>query len=116
VFFSTYLPTDIIKFPQEMLVVSSYVTNSWHMIPCTTKLTLESISHRNKLICLLQGGRSHAVICNDLWKYGWMSDISSDCLVHTDVILIVSAHQLAYKAELLTQPITNSIWCQNLMK
>jgi len=35
-------------------------------------------------------------------------------LVGTDAILIVSAHQAAYKAEFLTQSITNSIWCQNL--
>ena len=34
--------------------------------------------------------------------------------VHTDAILIVSAHQSTYKAEILTQSITNSIWCQNL--
>jgi len=31
-------------------------------------------------------------------------------LVCTDAILIVSAHQSAYKAENLTQSITNSIW------
>ena len=36
-------------------------------------------------------------------------------LVCTDAILIVSAHQSAYKAEILAQPITNSIWCKNLM-
>jgi len=36
-------------------------------------------------------------------------------LVHTDAILIVSFHQPAHKAEILTQSITNSIWCQNLM-
>jgi len=35
-------------------------------------------------------------------------------LVRNDAILIVSAHQSAYKAEILTQTITNSIWCQNL--
>ena len=35
-------------------------------------------------------------------------------LVSTDAILIVSAHQSAYKSEILTQSITNSIWCQNL--
>ena len=36
-------------------------------------------------------------------------------LVGTDAILIVSVHQSAHKAEILTQSITNSIWCQNLM-
>ena len=36
-------------------------------------------------------------------------------LVHTDAILIVSAHKSAYKAEILMQSITNSIWCQNVM-
>ena len=58
--------------------VYSYRTNSWHTIPCTSKLTLLSISHRNKLLCLLQAGRSHVDICNDLWKEVWMSDISSE--------------------------------------
>jgi hypothetical protein len=59
--------------------VCSYGTNSWHMTPCTSKLTSVSISHRNKLLCLLQAGRSHVVICNDLWKEVWMSGISSEC-------------------------------------
>ena len=36
-------------------------------------------------------------------------------LVRTDEILIVSAHQSVYKAEMLTQSITNSVWCQSLM-
>ena len=36
-------------------------------------------------------------------------------LVQTDAILIVSAHQSTYKAEILTQSIINSIWCQNLV-
>jgi len=36
-------------------------------------------------------------------------------LVGTDAILIVFVHQSAYKADILTQSITNSIWCQNLM-
>ena len=35
-------------------------------------------------------------------------------LVCTDAILIASAPQSAYKAEILTQSITNSVWCQNL--
>jgi len=43
------------------------------------KTTLVRISHRNKLPCLLQAGRSHVVICNDLWKEVCMSDISSEC-------------------------------------
>jgi len=34
-------------------------------------------------------------------------------LVHTDANLIVSAHQAAYKAEILTLSFTNPIWCQN---
>ena len=34
---------------------------------------------RNKLLCLLQAGRSHVIICNDLWEEVWMSDISSEC-------------------------------------
>jgi len=59
--------------------VCSYGTNSWHTIPHTSKPTSVSISHRNKLLCLLQAGRSHAVICNDFWKEVWMSDISSEC-------------------------------------
>jgi len=46
---------------------------------------------------------------------GSMSDICSDCLVQTGAIQIVSAHQSTYKAEILTQSIINSIWCQNLM-
>ena len=36
-------------------------------------------------------------------------------LARTDAILIVSLHQSAHKVEILTQSITNSIWCQNLM-
>ena len=36
-------------------------------------------------------------------------------LVRTDAILFLSAHQSAYKAEILTQSITNSVRCQNLM-
>jgi len=36
-------------------------------------------------------------------------------LVGTGAILIVSIHQSAHKAEILTQSITNSIWCQNFM-
>jgi len=32
----------------------------------------------NKLLCILQAGRS-LVICNDLCKELWMSDISSEC-------------------------------------
>ena len=59
--------------------VCSYGTDSWHTIPCTSKLTSVSISHRNKLLCLFQAGISHVVICNDLWKEVWMSDISSEC-------------------------------------
>jgi hypothetical protein len=38
----------------------------------------------------------------------WMSDISSECPVHTDAILIVF-DQSTNKAEILTQSITNSI-------
>ena len=59
--------------------VCSYGPTSWHTVPCTSKLTFVSISHGNKLLCLCQAGRSHVVICNDLWKEVWMSDISSDC-------------------------------------
>jgi len=59
--------------------VCSYGTNSWHTIPCTSKLTSVNISHRNKLLWLLQTGRSHVVICNDIWQEVWMSDISSEC-------------------------------------
>jgi len=66
-------------FTRNVGSVCSYGTNSWHTIPCTSKLTSVSISHRNKLLCLLQAGRSHVVICNDLWKEVWMSDISSEC-------------------------------------
>jgi len=49
------------------------------------------------------------------------SEWKSECLtlllnvlVCTAAILIVSAHQSAYKAEMLTQSIINSVWCQNL--
>ena len=35
-------------------------------------------------------------------------------LVCNDAILNVSAHQSAYKTEIMTQSTTNSIWCQNL--
>ena len=35
-------------------------------------------------------------------------------LVQTDAILIVTAHQSAYVAEILKHSITNSISCQNL--
>ena len=59
--------------------VCSYGTDSWHTIPHTSKLTSESISYRNKCLCLLQAGRSHVVTCSDLWKEVWMSDISSEC-------------------------------------
>ena len=59
--------------------VGSYGTNSWHTIPRTSELTSVSISLRNKLLCILQAGRSHVVICNALWKEVWMSDISSEC-------------------------------------
>ena len=58
--------------------VCSYGTDSWHTIPHTSKLTSESISYRNKCLCLLQAGRSHVVTCSDLWKEVWMSDISSE--------------------------------------
>ena len=93
--------------------VRSYGTNSWHTIPCTSKLTSVSISHRNKLLYLLQAGRSHAVICNDLWKEVWMSDVSSECPgMHW--CNSVSAHQTMYKAEILTQSTTNSVLCQTL--
>jgi len=95
--------------------VCLYRTNSWHTIPCTSKLTSVSILHRNKLLCLLQAGRSHVVIHNDLWKDSECLTFLLSVLVHTDAILIVSAHQLAYKAEILTQSIINSILCQNLM-
>jgi len=44
-----------------------------------------------------------------------MTSENMHVVVHTDAIIIVSAHQSAYKAEILTQSITNSIWCQNLM-
>ena len=60
-------------------LVCSYEGNSWHMIPCTSKLTLVSISYMNKLLYLLQAEISHDVICNDIWKEVWMSDISSEC-------------------------------------
>jgi len=93
--------------------VCSYGTNSWHMIPCTSKPTSESISYRNKCLCLLQAGRSHVVTCSGLWKEVWMSDISSQCPgMHW--CKFVSDHQSPHKAETLTQSITNSIWCQNL--
>ena len=35
-------------------------------------------------------------------------------LVRSDAILVVTAHQSAYMAEILTHSITNSISCQNL--
>ena len=66
-------------FARNVGSVYSYGTNSWHTIPYTSKLTWVSISHRNKLLCLLQAGRSHIVICNDLWKEVCMSDVSSEC-------------------------------------
>ena len=44
-------------------------------------------------------------------KCEYLTDLLS-VLVRTDANLIVSAHQSAYKAEILTQSITNSIWCQ----
>jgi len=59
--------------------VCSYGTNSWHTIQCTPKLTSASISHSNKLLCLLQAGRSHVVMCNNFCKEMWMSVISSEC-------------------------------------
>ena len=113
-FFTTHLPTDIIKCLQEMLVQSVRMEQSHDMIPCSSKLTSVSISQGNKCLCLLQAGRSHVVICNDLWKEVWMTFLLS-VLVQTDTILIVSADQSVYKAEILTQFITNSMWCQNLM-
>ena len=74
------LPIDTMKcLHRNVGTVCSYGTNSWHMIPCTSKLHSVSISQTNKLLCLLQAGRSHVVICNDLWKEVWMSDISSEC-------------------------------------
>ena len=91
--------------------VCLYGTNSWNMIPCTSKLTSASISHRKKLLCLLHSGRSYAVICNDLWKKCECLTFLLSVLVWTDAILIVSVHQSPYKAEILTQSITNSIWC-----
>ena len=54
-------------------------TNWRHTIPHTSKLTSVSTAHRNKLLCLLQAGRSH-VTCNELWKEVWMFDMSSQCL------------------------------------
>ncbi len=67
-------------------------------------------------LCLLQAERSHVVICNDLVK-GSVNVLTFlvSVLVRTDAVLIVSTHQSVYKADILTQYITNSIWCQNLM-
>jgi hypothetical protein len=44
-----------------------------------------------------------------------ISEWRCECLTFllSDAILIVSAHQSAYKAEILTQSIKNSIRCQN---
>ena len=76
--------------------VCSYGTNSRHTIPCTSNLTSVSISLRNKLLCLLQAGRSHVVICNDLWKEAWMSGISSECpcmlSCNSKLFLLINQH------------------------
>ena len=85
VIFTTHLPTHIISHTHHQMSarnvgsVCSCETNSWHTIPCTPKLTSASISQKNKLLCLHQAGWSHVVICNDLCKEVWMSDISSEC-------------------------------------
>ena len=80
VIFITHLPTDTIKcLNRNDGSVCSYRTNSWHTIPCTSKVTSVSISHRNQLLCLLQVGRCHVVICNVLWEEVWMPDIWSEC-------------------------------------
>ena len=47
--------------------------------PAHQKLAAVSISHRNKLLCLLQAGRIHVVICNALWSEVWMPDIFPEC-------------------------------------
>jgi hypothetical protein len=96
--------------------VCSYGTNSWHMIPCTSKITSVSISHRSKLLYLLQTGRFHVVNCNDIWKKCEYLTFLLSVLVCIDANLIVSANQSAYQTEILAQFITNSIWCSTFPK
>ena len=94
--------------------VCSCGTISWHMIPCSSKLTSVSISHRNKLLCLLQTGRSHVIICNDPWKKVWMSDISIECPVRHWCNSNCFCSSISIKGRNFDTSIRNSIWHQNL--
>ena len=79
VIFTTHLPTDIIKCLQEMLVQSVSMEQTRNTQFHAHENYISKHFTRNKLLCLLQAGRSHVVICNDLRKEVWMSDISSEC-------------------------------------
>ncbi len=95
--------------------VCSYGTISQHMILCSSKPTSVSVSHRNNFFAYFkQGDPTLSSVMTSERKCECLTFLPS-VLVCTDAILIVSAHQSAYKAEILTQSMTNSIWCQNLM-
>ena len=79
VIFTIHLPTDINECLQEMSVQPLPIEQTYDTIPPTSKLTSFSISHRNKRLCFLHAGRSHVVICNDIWKEVWISASSSKC-------------------------------------
>ena len=90
--------------------VCSYGTNSWHTIPCTSKHHTAT----NVSAYFRQGDPMLSSVMTSERKCEWLTFFLS-VLVWTDAILIVSSHQSVYKAQILTQSITNSISCQNLM-
>ena len=113
VIFTIHLPKDINECLQEMSVQPIPIEQTYDTIPRTSKLTSGSISHRNKLLCLLQARRSHVVICNDIWKEVWISASSSECPVTHWCKSNCFCSSSSIQGRNFTLSFTNSIWCQN---